>query len=96
MEMAREQIKSETTLTKVAMEQEGDAQLKAMELMAQQERDNAKLTAEVLKEQAKNPPVVVVPPAVQPPLPAQYGDGTPNISFRAQVGNDGKPRSLLA
>ena len=96
LEMAREQIKSETALTKTAMEQQGEAQLAAMELGAQQERDNAKLAADVLKEQAKNPPVVVVPQAVPAPIPAQYGEGLASLSFKPQIGNDGKPRSLLA
>ena len=77
-------------------EQQGEAQLAAMELGAQQERDNAKLSAEVLKEQAKNPPVVVVPQAVPAPLPVQYGGDGGGISFKPQIGNDGKPRSLLA
>lgn len=97
MEMARERLRSETTLTKTAMELQGDAQLSAMELQAQQERDNAKIAADLLKEQAKNPPPVVVgPPPAPMPMPSEHGGGSTNLTYRPSFGADGRPINPLA
>lgn len=81
MELARERMRSETTLAKTEMEQQGQAQLAAMEIGAKQEADNAKLAADVLKAQAENPPVVVAPVPVPQAQPAPMG-GMPEITYR--------------
>lgn len=96
LQMATEQIRSETTLTKVSMEQQGDAQLKAMELMAQQERDNAKHAADVLKAEANNPaPIVVVAPQ-SAERTAPSSSPMDGVSYKPAYGLDGSPMNPLA
>ena len=97
LQMATERMRSETTLAKASMEQQGDAQLKAMDLLAQQERDNAKIAADLLKERAKNPaPVVVVAPQAPDPSTPAHGRSGYDMTYRPAYGPDGRPVNPLA